>query len=302
MPPYQIAYPVRHYRPGRRTRVRLLEFHTAEGARTVESLGAFLNRLGTASYHGGGDDVKIAYFVNRKNEAWHSRGANPMADGYCFCGFASWSREEWFRHPVMLENGAWWLASCARERGIPLRWLSLQNTAGAVRNYDHPGGVIDHDDYTKALRDGTHWDCGPNFPKDWVINRAAEILRGQASLPKPSPAPRILRWNLEDIQMHIVTGPDEVRWVSYFFEPGTLSKITLGWGTEGSLHEAKWWVRRRAWNEPRGVEDIDIDRYAHGGTQPHHMSLAWNVIPQADCLEIAVTAPGQGLHIVGTPA
>lgn len=182
--PLQIAYPVGNFRRGRRTRVRVLTLHTSEGARTVESLGGFLRSISNASYHAATDDRKIAYYVNRKNEAWHLRNGNPVADGFCFCGFAKWSRAEWFEHPVMLENAAWWLASCARERNVPLRWLSVSTARNAIRNADHAGGVIDHDDYSNATSDGTHWDCGEGLPKDWIIARAIQIQLGQGDLPR----------------------------------------------------------------------------------------------------------------------
>jgi hypothetical protein len=296
MAPRQVAYPVDNYRSGRRTRVRLLSLHTTEGARTMASLAAFLRRIETASYHGGSDDELIGYLVDRRHEAWHLRGGNPMSDGFVFCGFAAWSEREWFRHPVMMENAAWWLASCAGQRDLPLRWLSIREAREAVRDPEHPGGVIDHDDYTDATHDGTHWDCGEGLPKDWLIQRARQIQLLNAVKSAP-----VRRHLTEDHAMLLRTDPEEIRWVSYFFEPGSLARITLGWGTAGQLHEAKWWLRRRGWQEGRGAERIDLDRWGHSGPQPHHMALSWQVPAAADCLEIAFTAPGQGLHIVGTP-
>jgi hypothetical protein len=205
MAPRQIAYPVPHYTAGRRTRVRLLILHTAEGARTVESLGSFLRRLGSASYHGAGDDDKIAYYVNRRHTAWHCRGANPLSDGFCLTGFANWSRAEWLRHPVMLENAAWWLASCSAERDLPLRKLSIAEVRDAVRNPNHPGGVCMHWDYTRATGDGTHWDVGGNFPWDSVLARAREIRGGQ---PAPTPAPTTTGGTMIPIQLDPTPAPE----------------------------------------------------------------------------------------------
>lgn len=181
MAPRQIALPVNKFRPGRRSRVRLLIIHTTEGARTMQSLASFLRRGPNASYHAGSDDYVLAYLVNRMNEAWHCRGANPMADGFVMCAFAEWSEREWLNHPVMLENAAWWLASCARERGIPLRHLTINETRDAFHNKNHPGGVIAHWDYTRALGDGSHWDVGREFPWSRVLNRAREIQSGQTA-------------------------------------------------------------------------------------------------------------------------
>lgn len=299
MAPRQVALPVPHYRSGRRSRVRLLVGHTAEGARTMASLAAFLRRLGTASYHGGSDDELIGYLVNRKHEAWHCRGANPLSDGFVLCGFAGWSQAEWRRHPVMLENFAWWLASCARERGLPLRWLSDREVRDAVHDPQHPGGVCDHWAYSRATADGDHWDVGLHLPWDELLAWAAEI-QAETTAPKPPAVPTSQRL-MEDHTMLLRTDPDRAEWVSYFFEPGTLASITLGWGSPGELIEAKWWFRQGGWEEGRKPVGIDLARWAHGGLQPHHMSLVWEPPAGADCLELAFRAPGQGLHIVGTP-
>jgi hypothetical protein len=145
----------------------------------MTSLAAFLRRIGTASYHAGTDDQVIGYLVNRSNEAWHLRNGNPAADGFVFCGFASWSTEEWFRHPVMLEHAAWWIESCSRERGIPLKWLSHAEIREALRNPNYPGGITHHHGYTLSARDGSHWDCGPNLPWQWILKRANEIRGGK---------------------------------------------------------------------------------------------------------------------------
>lgn len=189
-------------------------------------------------------------------------------------------------------------------RGVGDDWTEAQRreyprvAAALCRHYRLPASaVIGHKEY--ATPRGRKID-----PHPWDMNHfrreVARHLRGGAPRPAPAPAPRRARLT-EDHTMLITTGDDETRWVSYFFEPGTLSVVTLGWGTAGQLHNAKWWLRKGKWNEPRGVHEINVQDWGHGGAQPHHMALRWPVPADADCLEIAVTAPGQGLHIVGTP-
>ncbi|MGH2802450.1 MAG: peptidoglycan recognition protein family protein [Thermoleophilaceae bacterium] len=178
--PKQIAYSVAHFTRGRRRSVNILVFHTTEGARTVQSLGAFLRRLGTASYHSATDDHSLANYVHPDNTAWHCRGCNPASEGFCFCAFSRWSVNEWLNHPVMLENAAWWLAQRSQVRGIPLVKLDAAGVRRALRNPEDPGGVCMHHTYTLATGDGTHWDCGPSFwgkPLDGIIARAHELTR-----------------------------------------------------------------------------------------------------------------------------
>lgn len=190
MAPRQLAMPVNNFRQGRRRRISLLAIHTTEGARTMGALVAFQRRMGNSSYHAGSDDELIGYMVNRANEAWHLRNGNPMSDGFVLCGMAEWPEAEWHRHPVMLENCAWWIASAARERGLPLRWMTIEQVAEAVRNPSGaPGGVCMHWDYTRATGDGTHWDCGRNLPKEWIINRARQIQSGQVDAGLPTKPP-----------------------------------------------------------------------------------------------------------------
>lgn len=315
MAPRQAAMPVNNFRAGRRSRISLLAIHTTEGARTMGALVAFQRRMGNSSYHAGSDDELIGYMVNRANEAWHLRNGNPMADGFVLCGMAGWSEAEWFRHPVMLENLAWWIASAARERGLPLRWMTLDQVRDAVRNPGRAaGGVCMHWDYTRAMNDGSHWDCGLHLPKDWIINRARQIQGGQIDngLPTtPVIAPR--RTLAEDQEMYIVTpdasGDDKTKWpvqrISFGFDPtggwGGRAVVNLHFGFPGGwVHEAKWWVRGGTGvgeiNKPHSPVPIDIGKGGFG--QERNGGMGWQLGPpeRADELEILLSAPG-GVHL-----
>lgn len=157
-------------------RVRLLALHDTEGARTVESLGAFFQRVTNASYHGAVDDRRYESYVDYSYAAWHLRNGNQEADGLALCGFAAWSRDEWLKHPKMLDLAAAWLAERSKARNIPLRHLTYQEVAACMNQQNHPGGVLMHRDYTYATRDGTHTDLGINFPLDDVVLPKARAL------------------------------------------------------------------------------------------------------------------------------
>jgi hypothetical protein len=156
--------------------VRVACVHTTEGVLTVAALREFFNRPGaTGSSHAGADaDGVLAEgadggFVPYDQAAWTLRNGNPWSDNLELCGFAAWTRAQWLARPKLLEACAQWLAGRNRARGIPLVKLTVDQLRAQMR------GVIDHDDYTDATGDGTHWDVGESFPWDVVMPRAVQL-------------------------------------------------------------------------------------------------------------------------------
>jgi hypothetical protein len=155
----------------RNSGVRLIVLHTAEGARTYQSLGNyFANPVAGVSSHAGIDDTPgvIGVYVKRADKAWTQANANPYSVSAELCAFANWDSAEWHRHPVMLENCAHWIQEEAAAFGIPIRKLT------APQAQSGQAGVCQHVDLGAA--GGSHWDCGPSFPIDEVIAMAGGIL------------------------------------------------------------------------------------------------------------------------------
>lgn len=168
--------PVSKFSSRQGERVRLIVIHTSQGARDVYSLAAFLRRDGVqASYHGAVDDQRYEAYVNYSNAAWALRDGNQESDNLCLCAFAEWTRAEWLRHPRMLELAAAWIAERCTARRLPIVRLSDAEVGRAMRDDHHPGGVADHDGYSKGTGDGKHWDVGENFPWDIVMRRAQQL-------------------------------------------------------------------------------------------------------------------------------
>lgn len=175
--------------------VRLVVLHTAQGARTARELGAFFARSSSGvSSHVGIDDAlgagTIAQYVPRSQKAWTQGNANPVAVSAELCAFAEWGSAEWDRHPVMLANTAAWIAEECAALGIPITKLTAQQAQGSGR------GVCQHVDL--GSWGGGHWDCGPAFP----IDRVLEMARGGAA---PAPGP-------EDDDMLLVQNPNNNGW------------------------------------------------------------------------------------------
>ena len=157
---------------------RLLVLHTAEGARTIESLGSYFQGNVSASSHAGADDKvnTIGEYVKRDKKAWTCSNYNGVSMNIEMCGFASWSTETWHAHPNMLDNCAKWIAEEAAHFGIPIVKLNASQAQGSGR------GVCQHVDL--GAGGGGHHDCGSGFPMNEVLTMAHG-----APPPSPSPAP-----------------------------------------------------------------------------------------------------------------
>jgi hypothetical protein len=149
--------------------VRLVVLHTAEGARTYQSLGNYFKGNVGASSHVGIDDTPgvVGEYVRTPYAAWTQASYNSAAVSAELCAFAGWDAAEWSRHPAMLRNAADWVAEECARFGLPIRALSAGEAQGAGR------GVCQHADLGSA--GGGHWDCGPGFPMADVLAMAAGI-------------------------------------------------------------------------------------------------------------------------------
>lgn len=155
------------YHPRFGAKPRLIVLHTAEGAKTIESLGEFFaNRANKASSHVGIDDKKntIGEYVKRPYAAWTQGKANPISVSAELCAFASWTTEEWLKHPNLLENCAKWIAEESKAFEIPITKLTAAQAQGSGR------GVCQHRDL--GVWGGGHHDCGNGFPIDKVLEMA----------------------------------------------------------------------------------------------------------------------------------
>ena len=171
------------------TRVRLIVLHTAEGSRTIESLGSwFANAGNQVSSHTGIDDKPgtIGEYVKRDGSAWTQGNANGYSVATELCGFASWTPDVWAQHQQMLANCAAWIAEEAAQFGIPIVRLNA-----AQAQDGRSSGVCQHVDLGAA--GGGHWDCGPDFPMDQVIAMAND---GAVMPPAPKKGTHV--WTMKD--------------------------------------------------------------------------------------------------------
>jgi hypothetical protein len=163
-----------------------ITIHTAEGptdefpsrpdldAGSADDLLRFFKGKTDRSCHAICDDDKILdNLVPYERAAWTLRNGNNYSDNLEMCGLASWTRIQWLAHDGMLRNAATWIVRRLKARQIAPRRLTVQQVgARSARGY------IDHNTYTQATHDGTHWDVGPNFPWDVLGNYVNSFFAG----------------------------------------------------------------------------------------------------------------------------
>jgi peptidoglycan hydrolase-like protein with peptidoglycan-binding domain len=161
---------------------RILVIHTAEGSRTIESLGNwFANPANQVSSHTGADDKQntVGEYVKPDKKAWTQANYNPAAVAIELCGFAKWTTSEWDQHPNMLQNCAQWIKEEAARFGIPITKLTASQAQSNGR------GVCQHVDL--GTGGGNHSDCGSGLPFDRILDMARGGGSGGTSPPSPAP-------------------------------------------------------------------------------------------------------------------
>ena len=83
-------------------------------------------------------------------------------------GLAKWTRDEWLhRAPRAIDLAARALAEWSVAYGIPLAFVG----SDALKT-GHARGVTTHAEVSKAFKKSDHWDPGPGFPLDVLLERA----------------------------------------------------------------------------------------------------------------------------------
>lgn len=181
----RIRIPSPNYSSRGGQRPRLIVVHTAEGARTYQSLGAFFRGNVQASSHVGIDDTlgTIGEYVRRTDKAWTCAAYNSVSVNVELCAFAAWTPAEWSQHHGILDNCARWIAEESAALGIPITKLNAATAQGGS------AGVCQHVDLGAA--GGGHHDCGPGFPMDDVLAAARQYATGKPPDSKPPAAEEV---------------------------------------------------------------------------------------------------------------
>lgn len=160
---------------GRPGIVTLVAIHESVGITNAYDLALFCERRGV-SYHDLADLATMVHTVRFSDTAWHLRDGCARSVGLCLTTPVSgYSRAEWLGPQARkVETAAWWIARACTLLGLPIRHLTHAQLRSALKGNKADGGVITHNDYTLATKDGTHTDPR-NFPMDVCIQWARGI-------------------------------------------------------------------------------------------------------------------------------
>lgn len=166
----------RHYRIGRRDRIRLVVLHdmeAAESVRTAENVAAWFAgpHAPQASAHYCVDSDSIVQCVREEDEAWHAPPVNPCSIGIEHAGYARQTEAEWrdaYSTAMMLASARLVADICARH-GIPVVYVDEE---GLRRG---ESGITTHASVSRAFRKSTHTDPGKGFPLAWYLEQVQAL-------------------------------------------------------------------------------------------------------------------------------
>lgn len=146
------------------SRIRLIVMHDTEGGTARGVASYFASRSARASTHWVVDQERAVRCLPDDVIPWGAPGANTDGIHIEQCGYAKWSRLQWYRHQATLKRSAWVAARTCVRYGIPARWLTDKQLRDGVSE-----GFVTHNQVSRVFRGSSHWDPGPNYPRTYFI-------------------------------------------------------------------------------------------------------------------------------------
>lgn len=146
------------------SQIQYVVVHDAEGAsaKGVANYGATTPTV--VSWHVTCDDSVLIRCLPDLVIAWAAPPCNTSGLQLELCGFARWSKLEWYRHQATLKRGAWQVARWCKLYGLPVRWLTDAELASGKHE-----GIVTHAQVSRVYGKSDHSDPGRNFPSRYFM-------------------------------------------------------------------------------------------------------------------------------------
>lgn len=156
----------------RSSQIRYVVIHDAEGgsAKGVANYGATTDR--SVSWHFTCDNDYLIRCLPDSFIAWAAPPCNTNGLQLELCGFARWSRFQWYLHQSTLKRGAWQVAAWCRAYNIPARWLTNQEL-----DEGEDKGIVTHAQVSQVFGMSDHSDPGKNFPRGYFMRLVRRRIR-----------------------------------------------------------------------------------------------------------------------------
>lgn len=144
--------------------IKYVVVHDAEGANAkgVAAYGATTDRV--VSWHATCDNDILIRTLPDLTIAWAAPPCNSNGLQLELCGYARWSKLEWYRHQSTLKRGAWQVAKWCKSYGIPAVWLTDVQLKTGLRD-----GIVTHAQVSRVYGQSDHSDPGRNFPLSYFM-------------------------------------------------------------------------------------------------------------------------------------
>jgi N-acetylmuramoyl-L-alanine amidase-like protein len=182
----------KHYSSREGGRIHLLSLHTVEGEPTLRGLREIFENEEDSSHYASDKHGNIAQYVEDKFKAWTQCNYNPVCLSLEQCGFAAFTKADWFIRHRQLEAAAIFITYGHVHYGVPIRKGEVAN-GGIVRD-----GVVQHKDL--GLIGCGHTDCGDGYPQDYVMLLARYYIAHK--LHHAAPVTKRLKKEVNAIRQH----------------------------------------------------------------------------------------------------
>lgn len=171
--PVQIGPSCKHRGPPRSpASIKYVVIHDAEGASAqgVANYGATTSTV--VSWHVTCDNEVLIRCLPDWVVAWTAPPCNSSGLQIELCGFARWSKREWYQHQATLKRGAWQVARWCKQYGLPARWLNDSELRAGKKP-----GIVTHAQVSRVFGMSDHYDPGRNFPSRYFMYLVRRRLR-----------------------------------------------------------------------------------------------------------------------------
>lgn len=160
----------KNYTKSARNEIKWIVIHSMEAAEASTTSENIANWFASkdapdASAHFCIDDDSIIQCVKEEQIAWHAKGANQFGIGLEHAGYARQTKDQWadLYSTRMLKRSAKLTAYLCKKWDIPIKYIDRDGLKHGEK------GITVHNEVSKAFKESTHYDPGPNFPMDLYI-------------------------------------------------------------------------------------------------------------------------------------
>ena len=180
-----------HRHGGTRTRTSVIVVHSTEGPTAAGAAAWFADLRSSGSTQMVVDDEKCFRTLDDETVAYGAHPHNHNGVHLEIAGFAKWTRAEWLQRDARLRRAARVIAYWCAKYEIPVVLLTDEDVARFAKSGIETKGITTHAACARGAypKGGNHWDPGPDFPMDVLLQYVRELLE-EPPIAEQEPTPK----------------------------------------------------------------------------------------------------------------